>query len=159
MVAHLHTSFCQLQATSSTAAAAGRQVPKVRKTVVTRIHEAVKAVALCHNVTPVYEDREADEGDDTLSEADQQCQQEVTYQASSPDEVSAEYKVTSQASGPDEVTSQASSPDDVTYQGSSPVDPKDALLLVQYRDISVPMSLNASQGCSCVRTAQLCPTC
>ena len=60
----------------------------MRRTVITRTHEAVKAIALCHNVTPVYEEVEAEEGDDTLSEADQQCQQRVTYQAASPDEVS-----------------------------------------------------------------------
>ena len=46
---------------------------RIRRTAVTRVHEAVKAIALCHNVTPVYET----EGDpDSMS-----------YQASSPDEV------------------------------------------------------------------------
>lgn len=59
----------------------------VRRTVVTRVFEAVRALALCHNVTPVYEDSENSEaGYET--EADQQIQQEVVYQASSPDEVS-----------------------------------------------------------------------
>ncbi|XP_078337418.1 putative phospholipid-transporting ATPase IIA isoform X1 [Crassostrea virginica] len=58
----------------------------VRRTVVTRVFEAVRALALCHNVTPVYEDSENSEaGYET--EADQQIQQEVVYQASSPDEV------------------------------------------------------------------------
>ena len=47
---------------------------RIRKTVVTRVHEAVKAVALCHNVTPVYEDNMDPDS--------------MTYQASSPDEVS-----------------------------------------------------------------------
>ena len=55
----------------------------VRRTVVTRVLEAVQALALCHNVTPVYEDRE----DYDMTEADQQSQQTVVYQASSPDEV------------------------------------------------------------------------
>lgn len=54
---------------------------------VTRVHEAVKAIALCHNVTPVYDEVGDTEYDETLSEADQGCQQQVTYQASSPDEV------------------------------------------------------------------------
>lgn len=65
--------------------------PKVRKSVSSRINEAVKAIALCHNVTPVYESRangasaepEGTEADQDFSDANR------TYQASSPDEVSA----------------------------------------------------------------------
>ena len=59
----------------------------VRRSVLTRVVEAVRAVALCHNVTPVYENSGSSEvcGDDT--EADQQFNQRVSYQASSPDEV------------------------------------------------------------------------
>lgn len=59
--------------------------PKVRKSVGSRIHEAVKAIALCHNVTPVYEacgETEAAEADQDFSDDNR------TYQASSPDEVS-----------------------------------------------------------------------
>lgn len=76
---------------------------QVRRTVVTRVQEAVKAIALCHNVTPV-----ADNGDTTatrvesasedmemniFSGPDQQAapstrkKSSMTYQASSPDEV------------------------------------------------------------------------
>lgn len=51
---------------------------------VTRVMEAVKAVALCHNVTPVYE---STEGESQETEADMQSHQQVIYQASSPDEV------------------------------------------------------------------------
>ncbi|XP_037661589.1 probable phospholipid-transporting ATPase IIB isoform X4 [Choloepus didactylus] len=62
--------------------------PKVRKSVSSRIHEAVKAVALCHNVTPVYEGRAGVTGDSDRAEADQDFGDESrTYQASSPDEV------------------------------------------------------------------------
>lgn len=57
----------------------------VRRTVVTRVYEAVRAIALCHNVTPVYEDDE--EVDSDYTEADRQSRQTVVYQASSPDEV------------------------------------------------------------------------
>ncbi|XP_055075905.1 probable phospholipid-transporting ATPase IIB isoform X2 [Misgurnus anguillicaudatus] len=64
--------------------------PKVRKSVSSRIHEAVKAIALCHNVTPVYESR-ASNGASTEpegTEADQDFSDDNrTYQASSPDEV------------------------------------------------------------------------
>ena len=49
----------------------------------TRVFEAVRAIALCHNVTPVYED----ENNADATEADQHSQQSVSYQASSPDEV------------------------------------------------------------------------
>jgi len=46
---------------------------KVRKTVHTRVHDAIMSLALCHNVTPVREDPARPD--------------EVTYQASSPDEI------------------------------------------------------------------------
>uniref|UniRef100_A0A8B9FP28 Phospholipid-transporting ATPase n=1 Tax=Amazona collaria TaxID=241587 RepID=A0A8B9FP28_9PSIT len=62
--------------------------PKVRKSVSSRIHEAVKAIALCHNVTPVYESRAGVSGETEYAEVDQDFSDENrTYQASSPDEV------------------------------------------------------------------------
>ncbi|CAH1785189.1 unnamed protein product [Owenia fusiformis] len=90
VVAHLKTSFTSLQQQQE---AAGLNTPlkvtKVRRTVVTRVYEAVKALALCHNVTPVYEEEEGDEDEEENIdiEADQHTQQKVVYQASSPDEV------------------------------------------------------------------------
>ena len=50
----------------------------------TRVGEAVKALALCHNVTPVYE-----EGvNPALEQGDEiQTSHSVNYQAASPDEV------------------------------------------------------------------------
>lgn len=54
-----------------------------------RVYEAVKAIALCHNVTPVYESRASVTGETEYAEADQDLSDENrTYQASSPDEVS-----------------------------------------------------------------------
>lgn len=62
--------------------------PKVRKSVCSRIHEAVKAIALCHNVTPVYESHAGVNGETESAEADQDFSDDNrTYQASSPDEV------------------------------------------------------------------------
>uniref|UniRef100_A0A8D3C7I4 Phospholipid-transporting ATPase n=1 Tax=Scophthalmus maximus TaxID=52904 RepID=A0A8D3C7I4_SCOMX len=62
--------------------------PKVRKSVSSRIHEAVKAIALCHNVTPVYESHGSANGETESAEADQDFSDDNrTYQASSPDEV------------------------------------------------------------------------
>ncbi|KAM4029014.1 putative phospholipid-transporting ATPase IIB isoform 2-T2 [Anomaloglossus baeobatrachus] len=62
--------------------------PKVRKTVSSRVHEAVKAIALCHNVTPVYESRAGVNGETEYAEVDQDFSDDNrTYQASSPDEV------------------------------------------------------------------------
>ncbi|XP_064228060.1 probable phospholipid-transporting ATPase IIB isoform X5 [Aotus nancymaae] len=62
--------------------------PRVRKSVSSRIHEAVKAIVLCHNVTPVYESRAGVSGETEFAEADQDFSDENrTYQASSPDEV------------------------------------------------------------------------
>ena len=52
---------------------------------VTKVYESVKAIALCHNVTPTYEDGEADAEE---TEVDQDQEAKVVYQASSPDEVS-----------------------------------------------------------------------
>lgn len=63
--------------------------PKVRKSVSIRVHEAVKAIALCHNVTPVYEPRAGVTGEAEYAEADQDFSDgNRTYQAASPDEVS-----------------------------------------------------------------------
>ncbi|XP_048405803.1 probable phospholipid-transporting ATPase IIA isoform X2 [Stegostoma tigrinum] len=61
--------------------------PKIRKTVSVRVHEAVKAIALCHNVTPVYESHGPDSTD--RAEAEQNYEDACRiYQAASPDEVS-----------------------------------------------------------------------
>ncbi|XP_047552213.1 probable phospholipid-transporting ATPase IIB isoform X4 [Lutra lutra] len=62
--------------------------PKVRKSVSSRVHEAVKAIALCHNVTPVYEHRAGAPVEAEDAEADQDFSDgNRTYQAASPDEV------------------------------------------------------------------------
>ncbi|XP_042817476.1 probable phospholipid-transporting ATPase IIB isoform X5 [Panthera tigris] len=61
--------------------------PKVRKSVSSRVHEAVKAIALCHNVSPVYESRAGVGGEAEYAEADQDFSDgNRTYQAASPDE-------------------------------------------------------------------------
>ncbi|XP_052816784.1 probable phospholipid-transporting ATPase IIB [Mya arenaria] len=80
VIAHLKTAY------SSGTQTVTRQGTPVRRTVVTRIQEAVTALALCHNVTPVYEDKN-EETAALQTEADMQSQQTVVYQASSPDEV------------------------------------------------------------------------
>ena len=71
-----------------------------------RVSEAVKACALCHNVTPVSPDstevtinQALDDGDSeeenemSSSETALEGQQDVVYQASSPDEVRASESV------------------------------------------------------------------
>ncbi len=57
MSVHVKTSFAQQQQQQhgGDKPDGARSASKVRRTVVTRVYEAVKAVALCHNVTPVYE--------------------------------------------------------------------------------------------------------
>ncbi|XP_012863550.2 probable phospholipid-transporting ATPase IIB isoform X2 [Echinops telfairi] len=92
---HVITSYSQASsqapgsAASSTPPRKGQaSAPKVRKSVSSRIHDAVKAIALCHNVTPVYESRAGVTGETEHAEADQDFSDENrTYQASSPDEV------------------------------------------------------------------------
>lgn len=83
---------------TSPAKPSSQALPKIRRTENSRIQEAVKGIALCHNVTPVWENSQ-DTNDRTLesqSEADQHYytgqSQQVVYQASSPDEVSIIYK-------------------------------------------------------------------
>ncbi|XP_057360291.1 probable phospholipid-transporting ATPase IIB isoform X7 [Manis pentadactyla] len=62
--------------------------PKLRRSVSSRVHEAVKAIALCHNVTPVYESRAGVAGEAECAEVDRDLSDENrAYQASSPDEV------------------------------------------------------------------------
>ncbi|XP_044738524.1 probable phospholipid-transporting ATPase IIB isoform X3 [Chrysoperla carnea] len=68
---------------------------RLRKSENTRVRDAVQALALCHNVTPIYEESDNAETSSVISdtEADQHFQQnmaeprECTYQASSPDEI------------------------------------------------------------------------
>ena len=57
----------------------------VRKSALIKCGEAVKALSLCHNVTPVYDcnDYEATEADQDFVASDRP----ISYQASSPDEV------------------------------------------------------------------------
>uniref|UniRef100_A0A8D0LCI7 Phospholipid-transporting ATPase n=1 Tax=Sphenodon punctatus TaxID=8508 RepID=A0A8D0LCI7_SPHPU len=57
---------------------------KVRKTMSSRVHEAVKAIALCHNVTPVYESNGVTDQAEAERHFEDSCR---VYQASSPDEV------------------------------------------------------------------------
>ncbi|XP_066208424.1 probable phospholipid-transporting ATPase IIB isoform X3 [Saccopteryx leptura] len=90
---HVRSSYTQLQSqagghSSTPPRKAQASGPKVRKSVSSRVHEAVKAVALCHNVTPVYESRTDVTGETEYAEVDQDFSDENrTYQASSPDEV------------------------------------------------------------------------
>ncbi|XP_062870920.1 probable phospholipid-transporting ATPase IIB isoform X2 [Trichomycterus rosablanca] len=94
---HIIQSYAQVTLTVSNGSSASSTPsrkppasgPKVRKSVSSRIHEAVKAIALCHNVTPVYESRTNSAGAEAEStEADQDFNDaNRSYQASSPDEV------------------------------------------------------------------------
>ncbi|KAM7283318.1 probable phospholipid-transporting ATPase IIA isoform X2 [Ixodes scapularis] len=61
------------------------QGARVRRSMSSRVQEAVRAIALCHNVTPVYEESEAAGDEDALAAG--QPQGRPVYQASSPDEV------------------------------------------------------------------------
>uniref|UniRef100_A0A7N5JQE4 Phospholipid-transporting ATPase n=1 Tax=Ailuropoda melanoleuca TaxID=9646 RepID=A0A7N5JQE4_AILME len=92
---HLRNPYSQMQSQASgntTGSTPPRKAqssaPKVRKSVSSRVHEAVKAIALCHNVTPVYEPRAGVTGEAEYAEADQDFSDgNRTYQAASPDEV------------------------------------------------------------------------
>ncbi|XP_073925706.1 probable phospholipid-transporting ATPase IIB isoform X3 [Castor canadensis] len=84
----VHPQACRSNPSSAPLRRTQSSAPKVRKSVSSRIHEAVKAIALCHNVTPVYEARAGVTAESEFAEADQDLSDENrTYQASSPDEV------------------------------------------------------------------------
>ncbi|GFS65398.1 probable phospholipid-transporting ATPase IIB [Trichonephila clavipes] len=96
VAAHIKTSYAPAPSGSSSSGTTPTKMPlpKMRRTVVTRVQEAVRALALCHNVTPVYEEKESvcidtssDAEGDCDTEVDQQSNQSFVYQASSPDEV------------------------------------------------------------------------
>uniref|UniRef100_A0A672T996 Phospholipid-transporting ATPase n=1 Tax=Sinocyclocheilus grahami TaxID=75366 RepID=A0A672T996_SINGR len=80
---HVFSAYTQpphdLQASRAPGAA------KVRKTISSRVHEAVKAIALVHNVTPVYESNGVTDQAEAEQHYEDTCR---VYQASSPDEVS-----------------------------------------------------------------------
>lgn len=60
----------------------------MRRTIVTRIRDAIEALALCHNVTPVYEANMAEVLSKPVDEMGEEVKDlRVTYQASSPDEI------------------------------------------------------------------------
>ncbi|XP_054020139.1 probable phospholipid-transporting ATPase IIB isoform X2 [Dryobates pubescens] len=89
---HISSSYSQVPAPGSSSSTPSRKpqpaAPKVRRSVSSRIQEAVKAIALCHNVTPVYEGRAGGSAEPEDAEVDQDFSDESrTYQASSPDEV------------------------------------------------------------------------
>ncbi|XP_063555394.1 probable phospholipid-transporting ATPase IIB isoform X7 [Gorilla gorilla gorilla] len=106
---HVRDSYSQMQSqaggnnTGSTPLRkAQSSAPKVRKSVSSRIHEAVKAIVLCHNVTPVYESRAGVTGETEFAEADQDFSDENrTYQASSPDEDESTAEITFYMKGAD----------------------------------------------------------
>ncbi|XP_050300726.1 probable phospholipid-transporting ATPase IIB isoform X2 [Anthonomus grandis grandis] len=92
-------SFEEVQAVLKTAYSNNKDSPtlecgvptKFRRSETTRVKDAVQALALCHNVTPTYENDNNDLASvASETEADQHLQAsalEVIYQASSPDEV------------------------------------------------------------------------
>lgn len=86
IVAHLMTSFRQ-----QTPSRIQQQQSIMRRTIVTRIRDAVEALALCHNVTPVYEPSGSElmsrPIDELIKLSEDLRELKVTYQASSPDEI------------------------------------------------------------------------
>ncbi|CAL1295014.1 unnamed protein product [Larinioides sclopetarius] len=81
VAAHIKTSYAPTPSGSSSAGATPTKMPlpKMRRTVVTRVQEAVRALALCHNVTPVYEEMESVCID--TSDADGNCETEADQQS------------------------------------------------------------------------------
>ncbi|VVC25360.1 P-type ATPase, transmembrane domain,P-type ATPase, phosphorylation site,P-type ATPase, C-terminal,P- [Cinara cedri] len=95
----LKLTFCgSVEPTHNRNLSQGSTSFKIRRSEQTRLHDAVKAIALCHNVTPVIENNVqgniTDSPVELRSEADQHYIREgllsraqCTYQASSPDEI------------------------------------------------------------------------
>ncbi|XP_041454090.1 probable phospholipid-transporting ATPase IIB [Lytechinus variegatus] len=78
---HLLSAYSQSNHAGSSKTTPARK-STVRRTVVTRVFESVRALALCHNVTPVEEE---DAERLVINDGDQEAR--IVYQASSPDEV------------------------------------------------------------------------
>uniref|UniRef100_A0A4W3IY00 Phospholipid-transporting ATPase n=1 Tax=Callorhinchus milii TaxID=7868 RepID=A0A4W3IY00_CALMI len=83
---HIFSAYTQWIQTSAHRPGAPSAAPKIRKTVSVRVHEAVKAIALCHNVTPVYESHGPECTDQAEAEQNYEDACRI-YQAASPDEV------------------------------------------------------------------------
>uniref|UniRef100_A0A6G5AE62 Putative phospholipid-translocating p-type atpase n=1 Tax=Rhipicephalus microplus TaxID=6941 RepID=A0A6G5AE62_RHIMP len=81
---NLKAAYTPGASTVTPSAASATQGVRVRRNMATRVQEAVRAVALCHNVTPVYENGDSDSDEQAMAEL---YQKQPTYQASSPDEV------------------------------------------------------------------------
>lgn len=79
----MHMRTC-LQSSHDLPASRTPAATKVRKTISSRVHEAVKAIALVHNVTPVYESNGVTDQAEAEQHYEDTCR---VYQASSPDEV------------------------------------------------------------------------
>lgn len=79
----MHMRIC-LQSSHDLPASRTPVATKVRKTISSRVHEAVKAIALVHNVTPVYESNGVTDQAEAEQHYEDTCR---VYQASSPDEV------------------------------------------------------------------------
>uniref|UniRef100_A0A673J384 Phospholipid-transporting ATPase n=1 Tax=Sinocyclocheilus rhinocerous TaxID=307959 RepID=A0A673J384_9TELE len=86
---HVFSAYTQVteagNRVTSTPASRAPGASKVRKTISSRVHEAVKAIALVHNVTPVYESNGVTDQAEAEQHYEDTCR---VYQASSPDEVS-----------------------------------------------------------------------
>ncbi|KAG8131716.1 hypothetical protein E2320_009620, partial [Naja naja] len=80
---HIFSIYTQ-QSQEPAALKAPNLATKVRKTLSSRVHEAVKAIALCHNVTPVYESNGVTDQAEAEKHYEDSCR---VYQAASPDEV------------------------------------------------------------------------
>ncbi|CAL9703174.1 unnamed protein product [Knipowitschia caucasica] len=80
-----HVFSAYTQPTHDLPASRAPGATKVRKTISSRVHEAVKAIALVHNVTPVYEANGVTDQAEAEQHYEDTCR---VYQASSPDEVS-----------------------------------------------------------------------
>uniref|UniRef100_A0A3Q3K2N5 Phospholipid-transporting ATPase n=1 Tax=Monopterus albus TaxID=43700 RepID=A0A3Q3K2N5_MONAL len=80
-----HVFSAYTQPTHDLPASRAPAATKVRKTISSRVHEAVKAIALVHNVTPVYESNGVTDQAEAEQHYEDTCR---VYQASSPDEVS-----------------------------------------------------------------------
>nr|XP_014347728.1 PREDICTED: probable phospholipid-transporting ATPase IIA isoform X2 [Latimeria chalumnae] len=94
---HVFSTYTQPPQDSS-ASRGPPQATKVRKTMSIRVHEAVKAIALCHNVTPSYESN----GVTDQAEAEQYYEDACrVYQASSPDEDDSTGEITFYMKGAD----------------------------------------------------------
>lgn len=135
---HLRTAY-QLAVPNPVTGPGLLGVPRMRRTEVTRVQEAVRAIALCHNVTPVIDQSQTPTEEENLK-VDDDCYQSIGGSVNRGMEVEMEEGGASKINK-DIIVYQASSPDEVALVSWT----ESVGLALVYRDLQ-SLHLRTPQG-------------